>query len=63
VQKQKENLESLKKWKKPSSLSNEEEVMLMNIDYFEVWDRIHFEFEVTESQVINSFSHHRIKMI
>jgi hypothetical protein len=37
--------------------------MLMNIDYFEIWDRIHFEFDVTESQVLGSFEKHKIQMI
>lgn len=48
---------------KTSTLSKEEEVMLMNIDYFEIWDRIHFEYEVTESQVLDSFAYYKIKML
>ena len=29
---------------KTNALSNEEEVFLMNIDYFEQWDRIYLSF-------------------
>ena len=37
---------------KSNVLNNEEEVFLMNIDYFEQWDRIYLRFGAQEKEVL-----------
>ena len=45
------------------ALNSEEEVFLMNIDYFEQWDRIYQTFKAQEKEVLLSMKIHGIKMI
>jgi len=44
-------------------LTNEEEVFLMNIDYFEQWDRVYHKFAAQEQAVLHSMKAHQIRMI
>ena len=44
-------------------LTTEEEVFLMNIDYFEQWDRVHQKFNVPEKDVLMSMKAHNIRML
>ena len=37
--------------------------MLLNIDYFELWDRVFQKFDTEEKEVQNSFKVHGIKML
>ena len=46
-----------------SELGTEEQVMMMNIDYFELWDRVFQKFAVEEKRVQNSFKAQSIKML
>jgi len=48
---------------KSEELIASEEVMIMNVDYFEVWDRVYHTFNLTENQVLNALSEHKLKII
>ena len=45
------------------ALNSDEEVFLMNIDYFEQWDRIYQMYGAQEKEVLHSMKMHQIKMI
>ena len=45
------------------ALETEEQIMLLNIDYFELWDRVFQKFDVEEKEVQNSFKANGIKML
>ena len=44
-------------------LTSEEQVIMMNIDYFEQWDRIAQKFDAQEKQVLDSMETHGIRML
>ena len=46
-----------------ADLTTEEEVFLMNIDYFEQWDRVHQKHEVQEKEVLQSMKINGVRMI
>eukprot|EP00353_Schmidingerella_taraikaensis_P005737 CAMPEP_0185583842 /NCGR_PEP_ID=MMETSP0434-20130131/28129_1 /TAXON_ID=626734 ORGANISM="Favella taraikaensis, Strain Fe Narragansett Bay" /NCGR_SAMPLE_ID=MMETSP0434 /ASSEMBLY_ACC=CAM_ASM_000379 /LENGTH=139 /DNA_ID=CAMNT_0028203223 /DNA_START=969 /DNA_END=1389 /DNA_ORIENTATION=+ len=45
------------------TVNGEEEVFLMNIDYFEQWDRIYQLYGANEKEVLHAMKLHNIKMI
>ena len=44
-------------------LTTEEEVFLMNIDYFEQWDRVLQKHQVPEKEVLASMKVHGMRML
>lgn len=44
-------------------LTTDEEVLLMNIDYFEQWDRVFQKFHAQEQEVLSCMKMHGISMI
>ena len=44
-------------------LDTEKEVMMLNIDYFEQWDRIYNVYKQSEQHVLKSMKVHGIKVI
>ena len=44
-------------------LTTEEEVFLMNIDYFEQWDRVQQKHQVQEKAVLASMKQHGMRML
>ena len=44
-------------------LTTEEEVFLMNIDYFEQWDRVQHKLQVKEKEVLASMKINGVRMI
>ena len=44
-------------------LTTEEEVFLMNIDYFEQWDRVQHKLQVKEKEVLASMKIHGVRML
>ena len=49
--------------KQAQQLSTEQEVILMNIDYFEQWDRVHQKFQVQEKEVLASMKANGVRML
>ena len=47
----------------PGTLSTEEELFLMNIDYFEQWDRVYQKFKAQEKDVLDSMKAHGMRML
>ena len=44
-------------------LTTEEEVFLMNIDYFEQWDRVQHKLQVKEKEVLASMKMNGVRML
>ena len=44
-------------------LDTEKEMMMLNIDYFEQWDRVYNQYEQTEQKVTQSMQMHGIKLL